>query len=133
MKSVLKYGKKQFAVDENRRDTYQHSLDSGHGPSVLTTLEGELKQLMAVCTRVCCFSFLYFVSLLLGKRGGGGDAFIRKNLKDLETKICNMCKCLFLNAIAKFDCCKEHEVGKFFGFVYCKDGLIATCTPKKKQ
>ncbi|KAF3973805.1 hypothetical protein ACB098_01G077700 [Castanea mollissima] len=48
LKSVLKYGKKQFVVDENRRDTYQHSLDSGHGPSVLGTLEGELKQLMAV-------------------------------------------------------------------------------------
>ncbi|KAF5455640.1 hypothetical protein F2P56_025192 [Juglans regia] len=48
LKSVVKYGKKQFAIDENRRDTYKDFLDSGHGPSVMATLEGNWKQLMAV-------------------------------------------------------------------------------------
>lgn len=47
MKAVIKYGKKPFVLDENKRDTYKHSLDS-HEPSVLMTFEGELKQLMAV-------------------------------------------------------------------------------------
>ncbi|KAJ6411884.1 hypothetical protein OIU84_005036 [Salix udensis] len=47
VKAVIKYGKKPFVLDENKRDTYKHSLDS-HEPSVLMTFEGELKQLMAV-------------------------------------------------------------------------------------
>lgn len=61
MKSVLKNGKNQFAIDENRRDTYKHSLDSGHGLSILANLEGELKQLMAVCK---IFFFLSFFLLV---------------------------------------------------------------------
>lgn len=48
VKAVLKYGKKQFTVDENRRDTYNDSMASRHEPSVLTTFEGELKQLTVV-------------------------------------------------------------------------------------
>lgn len=48
LKSVLKNGKNQFAIDENRRDTYKHSMDSGHGLSILGNLQGELKQLIAV-------------------------------------------------------------------------------------
>jgi hypothetical protein len=63
LKSVLKNGKNQFAIDENRRDTYKHSLDSGHGLSILTNLEGELKQLMAVC--ISFFFFFFFFVLVL--------------------------------------------------------------------
>ncbi|KAH9693886.1 Bromo domain-containing protein [Citrus sinensis] len=48
VKAVLKYGKKQFTVDVNRRDTYHDSMASRHEPSVLTTFEGELKQLTVV-------------------------------------------------------------------------------------
>ncbi|KAF5462236.1 hypothetical protein F2P56_018260 [Juglans regia] len=48
LKYVLKYGKKQFALDENRRDTYKHALDSCRGPSVWAALDGELKQLVEV-------------------------------------------------------------------------------------
>uniref|UniRef100_A0A6M2EJR9 Bromo domain-containing protein n=1 Tax=Populus davidiana TaxID=266767 RepID=A0A6M2EJR9_9ROSI len=47
VKAVIKYGKKPFVLDENKRDTYKHPLDS-HEPSVLMTFDGELKQLMAV-------------------------------------------------------------------------------------
>ncbi|KAF9683245.1 hypothetical protein SADUNF_Sadunf05G0192600 [Salix dunnii] len=46
VKSVIKYENKLFMLDENKRDTYKHSLDS-HEPSILMTFEGELKQLMA--------------------------------------------------------------------------------------
>ncbi|XP_062028553.1 uncharacterized protein LOC133744464 isoform X1 [Rosa rugosa] len=48
LRSVLRYGKKQFPVDENRRETYRQSLASEHEPSELTGLEGEWNQLMAV-------------------------------------------------------------------------------------
>lgn len=48
LRSVLRYGKKQFPVDENRRETYRQSLASEHEPSVLPGLEGEWNQLMAV-------------------------------------------------------------------------------------
>ncbi|KAK9270325.1 hypothetical protein L1049_025903 [Liquidambar formosana] len=44
----MKYGKKQVSLDENRRETYRHFLASGGEASVLTTLDGEKKQLMAV-------------------------------------------------------------------------------------
>ncbi|KDP36784.1 hypothetical protein JCGZ_08075 [Jatropha curcas] len=47
LKAVLKYGKKPYAVDENRRDTY-HPLASTHEPSSLNIFEGELKQLVTV-------------------------------------------------------------------------------------
>lgn len=70
LKGVVKYGKKQFAIDENKRDTYKDFLDSGHGPSVMATLEGDWKQLMAVCTpvfrlsrSVLFFFFFFFLSL----------------------------------------------------------------------
>lgn len=49
LRSVLRYGKKQFPVDENRRETYRQSLAPEHEPSVLSGLEGEWNQLMAVC------------------------------------------------------------------------------------
>jgi hypothetical protein len=82
LKSVLKNGKNQFAIDENRRDTYKHSLDSGHGLSILTNLEGELKQLMAVCISfffffsigiLLCFSLLLWASGIWERKKGGGD------------------------------------------------------------
>lgn len=60
MKAVLKYGKKPFALDENRRDTYRHPLASMHEPSVTTAFGGELKQLMVVCKKkflIICFGF----------------------------------------------------------------------------
>ncbi|KAM1233979.1 hypothetical protein TB2_003523 [Malus domestica] len=45
-----KLGKKQFVFDENRRNTYNqtHPSASGRESSVLTTFDGERKQLMAV-------------------------------------------------------------------------------------
>ncbi|CAH8333031.1 unnamed protein product [Eruca vesicaria subsp. sativa] len=48
VKAVNKYGMKHFNVDENRRDTYNHLPASTQEPSVLTTLEDELKQLIPV-------------------------------------------------------------------------------------
>ncbi|KAM7256788.1 hypothetical protein ACFE04_012529 [Oxalis oulophora] len=48
VRAVMKYGMKHFPVDENRRDTYTHSLDGVHVPSVLTTFDGEPKQLLPV-------------------------------------------------------------------------------------
>ncbi|XP_004301841.1 PREDICTED: uncharacterized protein LOC101293891 [Fragaria vesca subsp. vesca] len=52
LRSVLRYGKKQFPVDENRRETYRQSLAPEHEPSVLSGLEGEWNQLMAVSVAV---------------------------------------------------------------------------------
>ncbi|KAK9129227.1 hypothetical protein Sjap_009714 [Stephania japonica] len=45
-----KFGKRQFVIDENRRNTYQlsHQSTSGQDPSVFTTFYAENKQLMAV-------------------------------------------------------------------------------------
>ncbi|CAN8292211.1 unnamed protein product [Cochlearia groenlandica] len=48
VKAVNKYGMKHFNVDENRRDTYNYPSTSIQEPSVLTTLEDELKQLIPV-------------------------------------------------------------------------------------
>ncbi|XWS14369.1 hypothetical protein CRYUN_Cryun35bG0003300 [Craigia yunnanensis] len=48
VKAVMKYGMKHFAVDENRRDTYNHSLTSGHEQPIFSTLDEELKQLIPV-------------------------------------------------------------------------------------
>ncbi|CAN7021661.1 hypothetical protein IGI04_022742 [Brassica rapa subsp. trilocularis] len=48
VKAVNKYGMKHFNVDDNRRDTYNHLSTSTQEPSVLTTLEDELKQLIPV-------------------------------------------------------------------------------------
>ncbi|XP_020535536.1 uncharacterized protein LOC105635519 isoform X2 [Jatropha curcas] len=44
----MKYGKKQFSFDENRRNTYKQSSAGGREPSVLTTFDSERKQLMTV-------------------------------------------------------------------------------------
>ncbi|XP_043713746.1 uncharacterized protein LOC122662232 isoform X2 [Telopea speciosissima] len=46
----VKYGKKQFVLDENRRNTYKqfHPLAVGCKPSVFTAFDGEPKQLMTV-------------------------------------------------------------------------------------
>lgn len=60
----FKHGKKQFVYDDNRRSTYFHSHPSvtGREPSVLTTFEGERKQLMPVS--------VYLISICkLKKRG----------------------------------------------------------------
>lgn len=50
MRGNLKNGKKQFVLDENRRNTYMqlHPSACGREPSVLTTFDGERKQLMPV-------------------------------------------------------------------------------------
>ncbi|KAF8090951.1 hypothetical protein N665_0461s0036 [Sinapis alba] len=48
VKAVNKYGMKHFNVDDNRRDTYNHLPTSTQEPSVLATLEDELKQLIPV-------------------------------------------------------------------------------------
>ncbi|KAL6982600.1 hypothetical protein U1Q18_015988 [Sarracenia purpurea var. burkii] len=50
LKAEAKNGKKQFSLDENRRATYKQfrRLAFGHEPSVLTTFNGDLKQLMGV-------------------------------------------------------------------------------------
>ncbi|PSS31185.1 Bromodomain-containing protein [Actinidia chinensis var. chinensis] len=51
LKAEAKYGKKQFSLlDENRRATYKHFHPStfGHEPSLLTTLNGDVKQLTGV-------------------------------------------------------------------------------------
>jgi hypothetical protein len=59
VKAVMKYGKKPFVLDENKRDTYKHPLGS-HEPSILSTFEGELKQLVVVRGNkllVLCFGF----------------------------------------------------------------------------
>lgn len=45
----MKYGKRQFVLDENRRNTYKQLPAGGGEPSVLTTFDAERKQLMAVC------------------------------------------------------------------------------------
>ncbi|XP_042507245.1 uncharacterized protein LOC122083481 [Macadamia integrifolia] len=46
----VKYGKKQFVLDENRRNTYKqfHPLAVGCKPSVFNAYDGEPKQLMTV-------------------------------------------------------------------------------------
>ncbi|WCJ40014.1 DNA-binding bromodomain-containing protein [Euphorbia peplus] len=46
--SSFKNGKKQFVIDENRRNTYMQFSDSGREPSVLATFDAERKQLVAV-------------------------------------------------------------------------------------
>ncbi|KAK8353951.1 hypothetical protein V6Z12_A05G191700 [Gossypium hirsutum] len=48
VRAVMKCGMKHFAVDENRRDTYNHSSTSGHEQRTFSTLDGELKQLIPV-------------------------------------------------------------------------------------
>ncbi|KAL2538097.1 DNA-binding bromodomain-containing protein [Forsythia ovata] len=50
LKADMKYGKKQFTVDENRRDTYKqfHPLSSGNEPSVFSNSAGDMKRLMPV-------------------------------------------------------------------------------------
>lgn len=60
LKGVLKSGKNDnMAVDENRRDTYNHSLPSGNWPSVFGDFDGDLKQLITV-RRVIPHSLLFF-------------------------------------------------------------------------
>ncbi|CAA3007802.1 bromodomain-containing 9-like [Olea europaea subsp. europaea] len=50
LKADMKYGKKHFTVDENRRDTYRqfHPQFSGNEPSVFSNSVGDMKQLMPV-------------------------------------------------------------------------------------
>ncbi|KAJ9189420.1 hypothetical protein P3X46_000716 [Hevea brasiliensis] len=44
----MKYGKRQFVLDENRRNTYNKFSAGGREPSVFATFDAERKQLMAV-------------------------------------------------------------------------------------
>ncbi|KAL5073776.1 hypothetical protein RYX36_012760 [Vicia faba] len=48
VKAVLRYGKKQFTVDETRRDTYRNPVPVGNEPPVLTAFEDNFKQLLSV-------------------------------------------------------------------------------------
>ncbi|CAI9786497.1 unnamed protein product [Fraxinus pennsylvanica] len=50
LKADMKYGKKQFTIDENRRDTYRqfHPLTSDNEPSVFSNSVGDMKRLMPV-------------------------------------------------------------------------------------
>ncbi|XP_028765095.1 uncharacterized protein LOC114727029 isoform X2 [Neltuma alba] len=48
LKAVLRYGKKQFMVDETRRETYKHLVATEDEPPVLATIEEEFKKLIAV-------------------------------------------------------------------------------------
>ncbi|KAL5053015.1 hypothetical protein RYX36_033697 [Vicia faba] len=48
VKVVLRYGKKQFTVDETRRDTYKNLVPVGNEPPVLTAFEDNFKQLLSV-------------------------------------------------------------------------------------
>ena len=59
----LKHVKKQFPLDENRRNTYKqfHASAGGREPSVLSTFDAERKQLMAVC--ITLLPILLFHSL----------------------------------------------------------------------
>ncbi|KAG2303412.1 hypothetical protein Bca52824_032063 [Brassica carinata] len=59
VKAVNKYGMKHFNVDDNRRDTYNHLPTSTQEPSVLTTLEDELKQLIQSRYHKSCYILLY--------------------------------------------------------------------------
>lgn len=61
----MKLGKKQFVLDENRRKTYKQSHPSvgGREPSVLTTFDGERKQLLAV--RITLMLNFLFNSLMM--------------------------------------------------------------------
>ncbi|KAI5402650.1 uncharacterized protein LOC127087693 isoform X2 [Lathyrus oleraceus] len=48
VKAVLRYGKKQFTVDETRRDTYRNPVPVGNEPPVVTAFEDNFKQLLSV-------------------------------------------------------------------------------------
>ncbi|XP_059278815.1 uncharacterized protein LOC132032999 [Lycium ferocissimum] len=50
LRADMKYGKKHFSIDENRRDTYQqfHPSASCSEPSPLWNTDGDMKRLMAV-------------------------------------------------------------------------------------
>lgn len=65
VKAVLRYGKKQFVVDETRRDSYKLPVTSGNEGPLLTTVEDEVKQLLAVRTSVFFFFFLLFPLFLI--------------------------------------------------------------------
>ncbi|XP_042016749.1 cat eye syndrome critical region protein 2 homolog [Salvia splendens] len=50
LRADMKYGKKQFTIDENRRDTYRefHPLSPTNNPSAFSNSGGDMKQLMMV-------------------------------------------------------------------------------------
>ncbi|GKU98166.1 hypothetical protein SLEP1_g11200 [Rubroshorea leprosula] len=48
VRAVMKYGMKHFPVDENKRDTYNNSLNSGDEQFLFGTLDGRFKQLIPV-------------------------------------------------------------------------------------
>lgn len=60
LKAEAKHGKKQTIVDENRRATYRdfHPSAFGHNQSALTTLNGNMKQLMPVCIFAVFLSYM---------------------------------------------------------------------------
>ena len=57
----MKFGKKQFVLDENRRNTYKQFDDAAgwRKPSVLATFDAERKHLVAV--RIMLLSILLFI------------------------------------------------------------------------
>ncbi|TYI82021.1 hypothetical protein E1A91_D05G193600v1, partial [Gossypium mustelinum] len=67
VRAVMKFGMKHFAVDENGRDTYNHSSTSGHEQRTFSTLVGELKQLIPVglsAENGCATSLARFAAIL---------------------------------------------------------------------
>lgn len=64
LKAVLRYGKKQYTVDETRRDTYKNPVASGNEPPVLATFEDNVKQLLAVRNSFFHFHFLFLPARL---------------------------------------------------------------------
>lgn len=51
LRADMKYGKKQFVVDENRRDTYRqfHPLSPPNDSSSFANSKGDMKRLVTVC------------------------------------------------------------------------------------
>lgn len=61
VKAVLRYGKKQFTVDETRRDTYRNPVPVGNEPPVVTAFEDNFKQLLSV-RNFLFFFYFHFLS-----------------------------------------------------------------------
>lgn len=62
LKADMKYGKKHFTVDENRRDTYKqfHPSASSNGQSCLSNAPVDMRRFIPVCvSRILCFSILF--------------------------------------------------------------------------
>lgn len=65
----MKYGKKHFSINENRRDTYQQFNPSASykESSVLWNTDRGMKQLMTVCAKNLHYYFSIFYVFLTVK------------------------------------------------------------------